>query len=72
MNSAGKEFGEARLMDAIGRWRFQPLHEGTTALLSEIARWHGSERPRDDISILAVEVSAAAAFELDIRSREEN
>jgi phosphoserine phosphatase RsbU/P len=60
MDAAGRHFGEARLMDAIGRWRFEPLHEGTTALLSEIARWHGSERPRDDISILAVEVSATA------------
>jgi serine phosphatase RsbU (regulator of sigma subunit)/PAS domain-containing protein len=59
MDPAGRQFGDARLLDAIGRRRSEPLHEGTDALLREIARWQGSGRPQDDISILAVEVSAA-------------
>ena len=60
MDPAGRQFGEARLMDMICQCRFEPVHEGTTALLSEIVRWHGSGGPRDDISILAVEVSSLA------------
>ena len=60
MDPAGEQFGDARLLEAIGRGRSEPLQEGTNALLGEIARWHGSERPQDDISILAVEVSAAS------------
>ena len=59
MDSAGKPFGDARLLEAIGRSRSEPLRESVATLVSEIARWHGSERPQDDISILAVEVSVA-------------
>jgi sigma-B regulation protein RsbU (phosphoserine phosphatase) len=54
----GRPFGDARLLDAVGRRRSEPLHEGTVALVGEVARWHGSERLLDDISILAVEVAA--------------
>src|SRR5688572_23911130 len=57
MDPAGMQFGDARLLEAIGRGRTEPLQEGIAALLAAIARWLGSERPRDDISILAVEVS---------------
>jgi sigma-B regulation protein RsbU (phosphoserine phosphatase) len=57
MDPAGRQFGDARLREAIGRGRSEPLQEGIAALLAAIARWHGAERPRDDISILAVEVS---------------
>jgi phosphoserine phosphatase RsbU/P len=59
MDPAGRQFGDARLLDAIGRRRTEPLHESTDALLGEIAQWQRSGRPQDDISILAVEVSAA-------------
>lgn len=55
-------FGDARLLEAIGRGRSEPLRAGIEALLGEIARWHGSERPQDDISILAVEVSAESGL----------
>ena len=57
MDPAGKQFGDARLLESIGRGRSEPLQEGIAALLAAIARWLGSGRPRDDISILAVEVS---------------
>ena len=57
MGPAGEPFGDARLLETIGRGRSQPLRAGVAALLGEIAQWHGSERPQDDISILAVEVS---------------
>jgi len=59
MDSAGKLYGTFRLLEAIGQARSQQLQEGVAALLEEITRWHGSERPQDDISILTVEVAGA-------------
>jgi sigma-B regulation protein RsbU (phosphoserine phosphatase) len=59
MNPSGEQFGNARLLEAIDRGRAEPLREGIAALLGEIARWQGGERPQDDISILAVELAAA-------------
>jgi phosphoserine phosphatase RsbU/P len=60
MDRAGKQFGDPRILDVIGKGRSEPLHESVAILLGEIARWHGFERFQDDISILAVEVSAAS------------
>ena len=57
MDPAGKQFGDARLLEAIGRGRSEPLREGVATLLGEIARWHGAENPQDDISILGAEIS---------------
>jgi len=57
MDHAGERFGDARLLEAISRGRSEPLKEGVAALMEEIARWHGFEKPQDDISILAVEIS---------------
>ena len=58
MNSAGEQFGNTRLLEVIRQAGSQPLQESVAALVGEIVRWHGTERPQDDISILAVEVSA--------------
>ena len=41
MNGAGERFGDARLLDAIGRGRGEPLGGGIADLLAEIARWRG-------------------------------
>ncbi len=57
MNSSGEHFGDDRLLEAIGRGRTKSLKEGIATLLEEIVRWHGRESPKDDISILAVEIS---------------
>ena len=59
MDPTGEPFGDARLLEAVGRGRPEPLQAGVATLLGEISRWHGSGKPLDDISILAVEVSAA-------------
>ena len=59
MNSAGQQFGNARLLEVIGQGRSKPLQESVATLLGEIVRWHGSERPQDDISILAVEIASS-------------
>jgi sigma-B regulation protein RsbU (phosphoserine phosphatase) len=57
MDPAGKPFGDARLLEAIGRGRSEPLQKSVATLLEEVARWHRPESPRDDISILAAEIS---------------
>ena len=58
MNPAGEQFGHARLLEAIGRGKGEPLGEGIADLLGEIARWRAGERVHDDTSILAVELAA--------------
>jgi sigma-B regulation protein RsbU (phosphoserine phosphatase) len=60
MDPDHEPFGDARLLEAIGRGRSVPLSEGVAALLGEVERWRGAASAQDDISILAVEVSAAA------------
>lgn len=55
-NPAGERFGDPRLLEVIRRTRSDPLKESVDALLREITRWHQSESPQDDLSILAVEV----------------
>jgi phosphoserine phosphatase RsbU/P len=60
MNSDGQQFGNARLLEAIAQGRSEPLQENVASFLGEIMRWHGTERPQDDISILAVELSVAS------------
>ncbi len=57
MDPSGRQFGDARLLEAIGRGRSGPLEESIAALLEEVGRWQGSGRPQDDISVLAAEVS---------------
>jgi phosphoserine phosphatase RsbU/P len=59
MNAAGERFGEAGLMDLIGRQRDKPLREGIVILMEEIVGWRGTASAQDDISILAVEIAAA-------------
>src|SRR5687768_7047578 len=62
MDPAGQQFGNARLLEAIEKGRSEPLQESVATLLGAILRWLGSERPQDDISILAVEVSVASCL----------
>jgi hypothetical protein len=58
MNRSGERFGDARLLEAIGRGRGEPLGDGIADLRGEIAWWRGGERAQDDSSILAVECAA--------------
>ncbi len=57
MDASGQPFGNARLLELIGQGRSQPLQASVAALMGEITRWQGSERPQDDISLLVIEVS---------------
>ena len=58
MNPAGEQFGSARLLEAISRSQSEPLRKSVAALLREIKQWQATASAQDDISILAVEVSA--------------
>jgi hypothetical protein len=58
MNRVGERFGDARLLEAIGRGRGEPLGDGVADLLGEIAKWRAGERVQDDTSILALELEA--------------
>jgi len=60
MDPAGALFGEARLLEAIGRDRSLPLEESVAALGSAVERWRGAASAQDDVSIVAVEVSVAS------------
>jgi serine phosphatase RsbU (regulator of sigma subunit) len=56
MDPAGVLFGNARLMEAIGRGRSVPLKESVAALVGEVEHWRGAAGSQDDISIVAIEV----------------
>ncbi len=58
MDPAGEQFGNAGLLRAIGQGRSESLQVGVDIVCRETARWQGSARPHDDISILAMEISA--------------
>lgn len=60
MDSAGKHFGDARLLETIGQMRSEPLQESVATLLGDIARWQGTEKPQDDLSILAIDISVSS------------
>ena len=60
MDPAGRLFGKTRLLDAIENARAATLQASVSALLAEIAQWHGSEPPQDDVSVIAIEIASAA------------
>ena len=66
MDPAGKQFGDARLLEAIGQGRSEPLHESVAGLLGAncAVAWIGdlktispSWRSRTTFRILAVEIT---------------
>jgi hypothetical protein len=62
MNPAGKQFGDGRLLEAICLGRSESLQESLATLVREIARWQGTERAQEDLTVLAVEVSVVSAL----------
>ena len=62
IDPAGTLFGDARLLEAILQCRSEPLQQAVVAFGEKVALWQGSEKSHDDISILGIEVSAAAGM----------
>ncbi len=56
MNPSLNQFGDARLLEAIGRGRINSLKESVANIMDDINQWHGSQKQKDDISIMAVEI----------------
>jgi len=54
LDAAGEEFGHARLLDEIARWRDQPLRTGLEMISATVRAWCG-DALKDDLSLLAVE-----------------
>src|SRR5437764_12071985 len=44
MDPAGKQFGDARLLEAIGQGRSESLQGGIASLMGEMARYKGASR----------------------------
>jgi sigma-B regulation protein RsbU (phosphoserine phosphatase) len=53
----GRPFGAGRLLEAVERGRGRPLGRTADVLVDEVVAWCGDAGPRDDISLLAVEVA---------------
>ena len=58
MDSASELFGDARLLEAIGRGRSSPLKESIAAVVDELERWRDAASAQDDFSIVAVEIAS--------------
>jgi phosphoserine phosphatase RsbU/P len=56
MDPGGEQFGNVRLLEAIGRGSSEPIKESVAGVMSTIARWRETAKPQDDLSILAVKV----------------
>jgi sigma-B regulation protein RsbU (phosphoserine phosphatase) len=54
LNAAEEEFGYARLVEELGRWRDRPLREGLDLVAACVRAWCGG-RLKDDVSLLGVE-----------------
>ncbi len=54
LDAAEQEFGYARLVEEIGRYRDRPLREGLDLIADRVRDWSGGQL-RDDASLLAVE-----------------
>jgi phosphoserine phosphatase RsbU/P len=72
MNQSGQIFGNDRLLEVIGRGRSVPLQKSIDVLVEELVDWHKSERPQDDISVLAVEASVASGLDTAFASAAPN
>jgi len=60
MNSQDELFGPERLLVFINKTRELPISEVLTRLEQQMRLWRGSDRFEDDISVLALEMSAGA------------
>ncbi len=58
MDAELNEFSEQRMLEIIELGKSQPLDGSVDLLLSAVQRWCAKKGPRDDVSILAVEVTA--------------
>jgi sigma-B regulation protein RsbU (phosphoserine phosphatase) len=56
LNSELESFTNERMLDVCRGTRSEDLHTATENLLKAVEQWCGESKPKDDVSILAVEV----------------
>jgi serine/threonine protein kinase len=57
MNEDGEVFGAARLLESIESLSHQSVGEMLRSLMEDVSQWGGDAAAKDDVSVLAVEVS---------------
>ncbi len=50
------EYGDQRMIDVIAAAKSEPLEESVTSLLESVQQWCVKNGPKDDVSILAVQM----------------
>ena len=54
-NTAGKEFGTEKLMEAYDQNRRRPLDDSLTAVIADAGEWCAPAQLADDVAMLAIE-----------------
>ncbi len=60
MNSTGNQFDVPALLQIIGEGRVDSVQQTVRIIVQQLANWHEMQKPHDDISIFAIEISPAA------------
>jgi serine phosphatase RsbU (regulator of sigma subunit) len=58
MNELGQEFTAARLLEVVGHARELPAAKIVAAIFQAVADWRGSAPPNDDMTAVAVRITA--------------
>ena len=58
MNALGQEFTASRLLDVVGRSRDLPAAKIVGAIFQAVAEWRGDAPPNDDMTAVAVRITA--------------
>ncbi len=57
MDGELEQYGDDRMLELIKAGRGKPLNEAVGALLASVQKWCGRSGPKDDVSILALEIT---------------
>ncbi len=58
MNARGQEFTASRLLDVVGRSRELPAAKIVNAIFQAVSEWRGDTPPNDDMTAVAVRITA--------------
>jgi sigma-B regulation protein RsbU (phosphoserine phosphatase) len=60
-NSTGEQFGYERLLEAIADGKELSLEDSIDSVIAKVIGWHGKDHLKDDVSILAMEITQTPA-----------
>ena len=66
MDAESELFGQPRVVDLLKRCQDRPLADALATLKDELRAWRGNARPKDDISVLAVERAASGSANVEL------